>query len=110
MTGLQRFPSPTTQPLVIVGGAYTALNSDIGKLVIMNTISDSDFTITTTTGLATGQRIDFANLSNVNVSFVAGSGVTIYSTPGLKFRARYSAASLICLFANAYLLIGDLSA
>jgi hypothetical protein len=43
------------------------------------------------------------------VTFSASS-TTVNGTPGLKLRARYSAATLICLASNTYLLVGDLSA
>jgi hypothetical protein len=42
-------------------------------------------------------------------SFVA-SGATVNGTPGLKLRAQYSTASLVCLAADTYLLVGDLAA
>jgi len=42
---------------------------------------------------------------------VASDGTTtITSTPGLKLRAQYSAATLICTGTNTFTLVGDLSA
>jgi hypothetical protein len=44
------------------------------------------------------------------VTFVAGSGATVDGTPGLKLRARYSAATAKKMSTNAWLVYGDLSA
>jgi len=42
---------------------------------------------------------------------VAGGGVTIHSAGGnLKLRGQYSAATLLPISSNVYLLIGDLVA
>ena len=60
-------------------------------------------------GLATGQRIDLAQLGAGQVT-VAASGTTVNATPGLKLRAQYSAATLIVTGTNTFLLVGDLSA
>jgi len=34
----------------------------------------------------------------------------VNGTPGLKLRAQYSAATLLCVGADTYVLLGDLSA
>jgi hypothetical protein len=67
-------------------------------------------TVTVGTGLAltAGGSIDMLALGAGQVT-VAASGVTLNGTPGLKLRARYSAASLFCISTNNYVLIGDLS-
>ena len=39
---------------------------------------------------------------------VVASGTTVNGTPGLKLRAQYSAATLICTGTDTYLLVGDL--
>ena len=41
---------------------------------------------------------------------VTATGTTVNGTPGLKLRAAYSSATLICLGTNNWVLIGDLSA
>jgi phage baseplate assembly protein gpV len=88
-------------------------SSDVGKLIIMDSGSwvqtvqiDSDL------GLTPGQRIDFVRIGTNAGGTVTFFGVDVFlnGTPGLKLRARYSAATLICLFTNQYLLIGDLDA
>lgn len=56
--------------------------------------------------LSPGQRVDFLQQGTGNV-VIGGSGVTINATPGLKLRARYSGASLLCIRPNVYVLTGD---
>jgi hypothetical protein len=41
---------------------------------------------------------------------IAGAGVTINGTPGLKLRAQWSSATLIKRATNTWVAIGDLSA
>lgn len=86
-------------------------SADNGKLVTINTTSGAvTVTINSSLGLTAGQRVDFAWIGAASsVTFVASS-VTLSGTPGLKLRARYSAATLVCLSSNTYLLSGDLSA
>jgi hypothetical protein len=89
--------------------AYTLVSGDAAKLITVNSSSAVNVTVNTTTALATGQRIDIAQIGSGQVTVVA-SGVTINATPGLKLRAQYSSASLFCLSSNNYLLVGDLAA
>jgi hypothetical protein len=78
-------------------------------MVTLDNASAITVTVNTSTGLSAGQSIDLLQLGAGQIT-IAASGVTINSTPGLKFRARYSAASLFCVDSNSYVLIGDLSA
>jgi len=91
------------------GTSYSLLASDAGKLVTLSNASAITLTVPSGLGLATGQRIDLAQLGAGQVT-VTASGTTINSTPGLKLRAQYSAASLIVTGTNTFLLVGDLSA
>ena len=92
----------------VTTGPYTVLNSDAGKVVCWSGSGATTFTIDTATSLAVGQKIDFINLTTGVLTF-AGSGVTLSGTPGLKTRAQYSAATLICVISGIYVLIGDLT-
>lgn len=87
----------------------TPTSSDAGKLITLSNASAITVTINSSLGLSAGQRIDFAQTGAGQVTFSASS-TTINATPGLKLRAQYSSASLICTAANTYLLVGDLSA
>jgi hypothetical protein len=87
--------------------AYTLTSSDYGSLVQMN--GAFAFTVNTTLSTApVGTQIHLLALTTgVSVAF---TGVTLNGTPGLKLRAAYSSATLICLGTNNWVLIGDLSA
>lgn len=90
------------------GTTYAVLNSDKGKIVTFSNTGAQTITINTATALTVGQKIDFLNLNTGVVTFV-GTGVTLNATPGLKFRARYSAATLVCITTDNYVLMGDLT-
>ena len=86
--------------------AYTLTSSDYGSLVQMN----GGYAFSVTTGLSAapvGTQIHLLALTT-GVS-VAGASVTLNGTPGLKLRAAYSSATLICLASNNWVLIGDLA-
>ena len=88
---------------------YTLVSADANNLVtasnagaITVTVPPSVFTV--------GQSVNIVQLGAGQVTFAAGSGVTIYSTPGLKLRATYSIATVACIATNTFLLVGDLTA
>ena len=91
------------------GTSYSLVASDLGKLVTLSNASAIALTVPSGLGLLAGQRVDLAQTGAGQVT-VAGSGTTVNATPGLKFRAQYSAATLICTATDTYLLVGDLSA
>jgi hypothetical protein len=87
---------------------YSTLATDAG-----NTINSTGSAITVTVGnnLTTGQRIDFVQTGSGQITFAAGSGVTLNSKGGkLKTGGQYSAATVLCLASGSYLLVGDLGA
>jgi hypothetical protein len=80
-------------------GAYTLASSDYGSLVQMN----GAFAFSLTTALSAapvGTQIHLLALTT-GVS-VSATGVTLNGTPGLKLRAAYSSATLICLGTNTW--------
>jgi hypothetical protein len=89
--------SPLTyrDSLVPVAGTYTV------------TI-DADTTNSIT--FPVGTSIDFYQSSGTGASFVAGAGVTLQYTPGLKFRTTYSSATITKISTNTWLVYGDLMA
>jgi hypothetical protein len=93
------------------GTTYTLVLADAGKLVTLTNASAITLTVPTNASVAysTGQRIDLAQLGAGQVTVAAAGGVTVNGTPGLKLRAQYSAASLVKLGTNTWLLVGDLS-
>jgi hypothetical protein len=89
--------------------AYTLLTADAGKLVTVSSSSNLDVTVNGSLDLSVGQRIDLLRLGTGEVTVVADNA-TVNGTPGLKLRARYSAATLLCVGADDYVLLGDLKA
>jgi hypothetical protein len=94
-------------------GAYTLATGDYGTVVQMN----GAFAFTVGTGLynaPVGTQITLLALTAGVTVAASGAGVVVNSTPGLKLRAQYSMATLICLSSGAsactWLLTGDLSA
>lgn len=90
---------------------YVLVSADIAGGVVKGIDNGSAITVTINTGLTGGQPCTFWQEGAGQVEFIAGSGVTLYSAGGnRKLRLRYSAASLIPLGSNTYLLAGDLAA
>lgn len=86
--------------------------SDNGKLVTLNNASPIALTVPSNTSVAyaTGAQINIVQLGDGQVTVSGDAGVTVYSTPGSKLREKYSAATLIKLDTDTWLLTGDLSA
>jgi hypothetical protein len=57
-----------------------------------------------------GAEVDFLWLGVGQPTFAQGTGATVNSTPGLKMRARYSAATAKKISTNGWVVLGDLSA
>jgi len=103
-TTAQTVATPT-----ITSNAYAVSGDDSGKLLLLNNSTTAmTLNVNTGIGLTAGQRIDMVQTGSGQVT-VAGTGTT-NATPGKKFRAQYSAATLICTSTNNYVLVGDLSA
>jgi hypothetical protein len=64
-----------------------------------------------TVPLSVGQQVDFLQTGTAQFSFVAASGVTLYSKDSkLKTNAQYSPATIKCIGTDTYVLVGDLGA
>lgn len=126
MTVLKQYNTTTSQWEPIVSGvagdwssaqtvtpktsSYVVANSDAGSIIVMsNGGTTVTITINAATALAVGQKIDFIGLGNAGTITFVASGVSIYATPGLKFRAVGSAATLVCIISGVYVLMGDLT-
>ena len=100
----------TTQTVNVQSGTtYSLLAADLTKMVTLSNASAITVTVGTSLGLSPGQTIDLLQLGAGQVTVSAG-GATLVGTPGLKFRAQYSAATLYCIGTNSFVLIGDLAA
>jgi len=90
--------------------AYTVQAGDEAKLTRLN----GTFTVTvpadSTYNFPIGTEISILNTGTGVVTTAGAVGVTLNGTPGLKLRAQYSAASLVKLSANNWVILGDLTA
>jgi len=96
------------QPNRTWSSSTTLVSGDAGYLILVD--SATAISVTTSLALSVGQRVDFL-VTNATVPTISkGSGVTLDGTPTTTIRARYSAATLICVASNSYVLVGDLAA
>jgi hypothetical protein len=71
----------------------------------------SAITITIDNVLAIGESVNFIQYGAGQVTFAAGSGVTLSSVDAkLKTNKQYSAATVTCVASGLYVLVGDLAA
>ncbi len=85
---------------------YAIVADDAGKTI--NSTS-SAITITVDNVLSVAQRVDFVQTGSGQITFAAGTGVTLNSKNGkLKTAGQYSAATVLCIAAGSYLIVGDL--
>lgn len=71
----------------------------------------SAITITIDNVLAVGESVNFIQYGAGQVTFAAGSGVTLSSVDAkLKTNKQYSAATVTCVASGLYVLVGDLAA
>lgn len=119
LTGSQTLTNKTlTAPVITqtinaqTGTTYTLVASDANKLVQLNNASAITLTIPPSV-FSVGQSIDLYQLGAGQVTFAQGSGVTIRSTGATstapKLRVQYSAATVICVASNDFLVVGDLA-
>ena len=98
------------------GATYTVANSDLYQaLVITSNASTKTVTIapdSTLTAAANGSAITFLNTGAGNLTFAAGSGVTITSagaTSSAPTLGQYKTAVAIRTGANAWTIVGAVS-
>ena len=94
------------------GTTYTLVAGDVNKLVTASNAS----AITVTVPPSVYSANDVINVQQIGagqVTFAAGSGVTITSTGATtaapKLRAQYSSASVICSASNTFTIVGDIA-
>lgn len=95
-----------------VVGAYTLALADDGTIIEKNDASGTNLTVPPDAGVAfaVGTQIVIIQTGAGQTTLVAGSGVTVNGTPGLKLRAQWSSCVLIKRAANTWVALGDLSA
>lgn len=90
--------------------SYILVAADNGKLIEMNVATANSITINNSL-FSAGNQIVISQYGVGQVSFVAGSGVTIRSASGkLKLTGQYSMATIIAISATEFYLSGDLTA
>jgi hypothetical protein len=93
--------------------AYTLVLTDASKLVTLTNALALTLSVPTDASVAfpIGTTIDLAQMGagKVTVAAVTPGTTTVNGTPSLGFRAQYSAATLIKIAANNWLLVGDLA-
>lgn len=90
-----------------VTSSNTLVSTDLAKLIVANSSSDINITISTSATFNDGDRIDLLRAGTGEVTIV-GSGITINGTPGYRLRAQWSSATLIRLSSTTWVAVGDL--
>lgn len=94
----QTISDKTSNYTIVAGDAYSLIRS-----------TNAAITITIANVLTPGQRIDFAQYGTGQVTFAAGSGVTLNSADSLlKTAKQYAGVSVECVASGVYWLVGNL--
>lgn len=93
------------------GTAYTLALGDNGKLVTLDNAATGTVTIPDNSSVAfpTGAQVNMVQKGTGAFSVTGASGVTVNATPGLNFRAQWSAATAVKIATDTWILLGDLS-
>jgi hypothetical protein len=101
-------PMPVTTQ---TGATYTIISADGGSKILFNRATGQTVTLLKnsdgSTRLTTGSKIEVQQIGVGQTTFVGATGVTIHSGMGLKLRAQYSCATLICDGVDTWTLAGD---
>jgi hypothetical protein len=111
-TGDQDLSSYATKNLTLdrKTASYTLVSGDNNKLIEMNVASANNVTINNSV-FSAGNQILVSQYGAGQVTFVAGSGVTLRSPSGkLKLTGQYSLATIIAISATEFYISGDLTA
>jgi hypothetical protein len=92
--------------------SYTLVLADKAKIVEMSVGSANNLTVPPNSSVAfpVGSQINILQTGTGQTTVVAGAGVTVNATPGLKLRAQWSYATLIKRATDTWVLVGDISA
>ena len=111
-TGDQDLSSYATKNLTLdrKTASYTLVAGDNNKLIEMNVGTANNITINNSV-FSAGNQILVSQYGAGQVTFVAGSGVTLRSPSGkLKLTGQYSLATIIAISATEFYISGDLTA
>jgi hypothetical protein len=89
--------------------SYTLVLTDQDKLIEMNAATALNITVPPNSSVAfpTGAQVHVLQVGAGQVTVVAGTGVTVNSSDGLKLRTQWSPATLIKRATNTWVLMGD---
>lgn len=92
------------------GSVYTLGTADSGKLLMCSGTASGTVQIplNSSQAFATGQKVDLVQMGTGTVTVVGTAGVTLRSTPSAILRTQYSAASVVKINTNEWILMGDL--
>jgi hypothetical protein len=92
--------------------SYTLVLTDNSDIVEISNASANNLTVPLNSSVPfpIGSQINILQTGAGQTTIVATGGVTINSTPGLKLRAQWSAATLIKRGTDTWVAVGDLSA
>lgn len=87
---------------------YTIVAGDKNTYIVSTSTA---ITITIANVLAVGETVNFIQNGSGQITFAAGSGVTLNSTDAmLKTAKQYAGASVVCTASGVYHLVGNLGA
>jgi hypothetical protein len=95
------------------GTTYTlALTDGNNTMVELSNASSITLTVPLNSSVAfpVGSQVHLLQTNSGQVTIAGASGVTVNATPGLKFRAQWSGATLIKRATDTWVLVGDVSA
>jgi hypothetical protein len=92
--------------------SYELALTDVGKVVEMNVASGNNLTVppNSTAAWPIGSQVTILQTGSGQTTIVAGDGVTVNGTPGLKLRTQWSAATLVKRATDTWVVLGDLAA
>jgi len=110
--GVQGYSDPSLPLNTVTTSTYTLQVTDAAKLIILasttNTFTTVNIPLDSVALIPTGAQVNFFIQSSGGGKITPASGVTIYYTPGLSFRAQYSMATLVKISTNTWVAAGDL--
>jgi hypothetical protein len=99
----------TQQTINVVAADHIVTTGDVGELLRCTNTVGITITVNDATSLLEGQRVDILRNGTGTVTVSPSGLVSLEGTPGRNLRAQYSAASIVCVAPNTYVLIGDLA-
>lgn len=101
----------TTTTIVTLTASTTLGLSHVGQMVRMNVGTANNLTVppNSSVPIAVGDSTEVMQYGAGQTTIVAGVGVTLRSSNGLKLRAQYASASLIKIGTDEWQIAGDVT-